>query len=856
MIMQSPQSSTESTATPVPQAASPMSSTDEMWKSDQQVHDHWSPVFEHFQSQTPRDIRNLKQSILRLIHENGITYTSPGESGNPVRPWQLDPVPFVLSPTDWAEMETGLLQRAQLLNLVLDDIYGPRNLIREGLLPPELIFSHSEFLRACCGEDGCRKLILSAEDLARGPDGKMWVINDRTQAPSGGGYCLENRDILNRLYPSLIGRCKVRRLASFFRQLKSTLQSLAPNGKEDPRIVILTPGPFAETYFEHAYLAAYLGYTLVQGEDLTVRDNRVWLRSLAGLEPVDVILRRVDSSYCDPLVFRTDSFLGVAGLMNAVREGNVALANPLGSGVLENPALMAFLPRICEFFFNEGLKLPSAATWWCGQPNELQYVLEHADQLVIKSIDRNPNLGSVFGANLSKTELEKLKKRIQARPYHYVGQEAVSFSTMPCLGDEGLEHRHGVLRAMIIATGKDASSAYMAMPGGLTRSAGGMDTFTVSNSAGGDSKDTWVLADEFEPYESLWGSSSDPHELAPDERNLPSRAGENLFWAGRYAERAEGMARILRRSLRCYFGEVLQGTTGDGTQMQILLDALFVVIGIEQEEPKTQKKKKVRPSYEEQLLPILDGAAAPGTFGFTLSSFANSCFAVRDLWSYDSWRVIQSIESHRQRLENPKKRSMNKYLDDLNELITKLMALIGLNLESMTRQAGWLMLDTGRRLERSQWLINIIQSILTSPIGESQLTVKLENLLAATGSLVTHQRRYRSQPQVESVLELMLLDENYPRSLIYQINRVQNHATLFPGKPGFGILREYDKLLLQAHTILKLCDISKLVLKDPKSSERENLNELLTQLSQMISGVSEYVTLYYFSHVSPNHLLS
>lgn len=847
-----------STATVSTAGISPaaLNSTDEMWLQDGKIKEHWNPVYDYFNSLRPKNIKSLKQSILRLIHENGITYTSHGQSGSADRLWQLDPVPLVLSPEDWTKMESGLLQRAKLLNLVLDDIYGPRNLLREGLLPPELIFSHPEFLRPCCGVPGSRELIQFAADMARGPDGRMWVINDRTQAPSGGGYALENRDVLNQLFPALIGQAKVRRLASFFRKLKATFQSLAPNHKEDPRIVILTPGSFAETYFEHAYLAAYLGITLVQGDDLTVRDNQVWLRSLAELEPVDVIVRRVDSSFCDPLAFRSDSFLGVPGLMNAVRAGNVALANPLGCGILENPGLMAFLPKICRFFFGHELELPSAATWWCGQKKELQYVLENADKLVIKSIGRTPVLGSVFGAELSSTELDELRNRIKARPYQYVGQEAVSFSTMPCLTDKGLEQRHGVLRGMVAAIGK-GSGEYIAMPGGLTRGAGMNNTHSVSNSEGGVSKDTWVLAENSVPYDTLWEDSNDPYELAHDERNLPSRAGENLFWAGRYAERAEGTARILRRSLRVYFSEVLQGMSIDGAQLQLMLDTLYAVTGGEVEEPQKHRNKKQQTHpLEKKLIPFLRGSTIPGTLGFTLKAFSNSCFAVRDLWSYDSWRVIQTIETQRLNFENSKKRPLEKYLDDLNELLTQMMALVGLNLESMTRQAGWLMLDTGRRLERSQWLINVIQSMLVESKMETQLTSKLENLLAATGSLVTHQRRYRTQPRVETVLELILFDETYPRSVIYQLDRVQSHAALLPEKTSHSRLREDQKLLLQAITKLKLCDVSTLAHLDSETSKREDLEELLKELTNIISGISEHLTLYYFSHVSPSHLLA
>ncbi|MEI6543767.1 MAG: circularly permuted type 2 ATP-grasp protein, partial [Methylococcales bacterium] len=362
-----------------------------MYAKENKALPYWERFMAALNSMGSEKLELRRREAQRLLRENGVTYNVYGDSQNLTRPWRLDPVPLLISSEEWLVIEAGLKQRADLLDLILKDIYGKQNLLKKGLLPAELVFGHEGFLHPCVGalQNQKRHLTIYSANLARGPNGLMWVLDDRTQAPSGSGYALENRTVMARVLPDIYRETQVHRLSGFFKSLHKGLVDIAPNNKEDPRIVIMTPGPLNETYFEHAYLAAYLGYTLVQGGDLTVRDGRVWLKSLAGLQAVDVILRRVDDSFCDPLEFRSESKLGVAGLLEVVRRGNVAIANPFGSSVLENPALLAFLPRLARHYLNEDLKLPSIATWWCGQRREREFVLQNIDSLVIKPINRS-----------------------------------------------------------------------------------------------------------------------------------------------------------------------------------------------------------------------------------------------------------------------------------------------------------------------------------------------------------------------------------------------------------------------------------------------------------------------------------
>ena len=435
---------------------------DEMLNRDGQVNPHWHPFMQVLDTLGLAEMESRDKEVKRLLRENGVTYMLHGERQGH-RPWELDPIPFIISNTDWQTISDGLTQRAELLNLILMDLYGERTLIKDGVIPPEVVYAHTGFLRACVGlaPSEFPFLLNYAADLARGPDGNIWILSDRAQAPSGAGYALENRTVLARALPNLFGEVGVHRLSFFFRALQNSVANLqyqlesavriAPHQIENPHVVVLTPGPLNETYFEHAYLANYLGYTLVQGDDLTVWDGRVWLKSLDGLRPVDIILRRVDDTFCDPLELRQDSRLGVAGLLEVIRQGNVIVINPPGSGILENPGLMPFLPDIAKRLMGEDLRLPSVATWWCGESKQREYVLANLEKLVIKTIHRHPGERSLFGTQLSKAELDTLRNQIKADPHLYVGQEHVHLSTTPSLIEGKLEPRRAILRSFLFA---------------------------------------------------------------------------------------------------------------------------------------------------------------------------------------------------------------------------------------------------------------------------------------------------------------------------------------------------------------------------------------------------------------------
>lgn len=826
---------------------------DEMLAAPGEVRAHWRYLAEALGSLGLSALQDRQREARRQLRASGVTYTVYGDPQGRERAWELDPIPLLVSSEEWQVIESGLTQRAELLNLIFKDIYGPQELVRRGILPMEVVYAHGGFLRAFhpLNPRATHPLTVYAADLARGPDGRMWVLNDRTQAPSGAGYALENRLVMTRILPSLFRDSHVHRLALFFQNLRASLAALSPRPDVDPRIVVLTPGPLNETYFEHSFLASYLGYTLAQGDDLTVQGGRVWLRSMRRLEPVDVILRRVDDHYCDPLELRPDSRLGVPGLVEAVRRGNVAVVNPLGASVLENPALNAFLPAIARHFLGQDLELPSAASWWCGQRAERDYVLANLDKLVIKPLYREAGVRPVFGALLTRKARARLAERIRARPHRYVGQEQLGFSAVPSLVDDGLEARHAVLRSFLVAR----EDGYVVMPGGLTRISPSQDTFIVSNQAGGQSKDTWILATEPEKQVSLLPSAV-PRVAAPDMRGaLPAGAADNLFWLARYAERAEQGARTLRTVLRVYRNAVEFRDPLDQACLDVLLSALTQVTA---SYPGFFGPQGVgaRASPVPELLALIVDGGRTGSVAFNLQALLSAAYAVRDRLSGDTWRVINGIRGKLEALQARNLTELDDVQDDLDEIVTSLVALAGLAQESMLRGQAWLFLDMGRRLERAQLLISLLRAVVVGGCEQNQEPALLESVLASTESLMAYRRGYHDQPQPEPVLALLLFEENNPRSLAYQLKELQERVDVLPREESAARLSEQARLVLDAVTRLHLADPSMLA-QAGETGRRGELDALLTGIDALLRETALTLARDYFTDLrGPQQLVA
>ena len=858
---------------------------DEMLDRIGHVNPHWQLFIQALSTLGLKEMVARHKDVERLLRENGVTYVVHGEKQG-YRPWELDPIPLIISNSDWKSISVGLTQRAELLNLILKDLYGEKRLIKEGLIPPEVVYAHAGFLRPCNEllPPNSPPLLMYAADLAKDSSGNIRVLNDRTQAPSGAGYALENRTVLARTLPHLFGEVGVHRLSFFFRTIQNSLAELAPRQKDNPHVVVLTPGPHNETYFEHAYLASYLGYTLAQGDDLTVLDGRVWLKSLDGLQPVDIILRRVDDIFCDPLELRQDSRLGVAGLLEAIRQGNVVVVNPPGSSVLENPALIPFLPNIARQLIGEDLRLPSVSTWWCGQPKQRDYVLANLKEFVIKPIYRQPNAKPLFGTELSAAELDTLRAQIYAKPHLYVGQEYIHFSTTPSLIEGKLEPRRATLRSFLFAE-KDG---YAVMPGGLTRCEGEVGELTVSIQEGGVSKDTWILAPEPEPHISLWQHPKRGPIILENSQGLSSRSAENLFWVGRYAERSEGHARLLRITLdkikigmevsplgqplpSVVFTETHGEESRDVSELAYLRSMLRSLTGLTSSHPGFVNKNGQE--LESELLSIMLDTKNSGSLVSTLQSLVNAAYAVRDRWSTDTWRVMNSIENLCNALQKniskdedfqshvtpngSDERTLQHIQTELDQLMIFLAALSGLNAESMTQTIGWVSLDMGRRIERALLLIVLCRSSLVAVQEEWIERLLLESILAAAESLITYRSRYRSALHLPTALEMLLLDETNPRSLVYQLKRLQEQIRDLPREKSGYRLSEEEQLILEALTQLQLSNTFQLAQRSEHLTQRQGLEKLLVRLAQILIEISDVLTQTYFSHVQgPQQLVT
>ena len=825
---------------------------DEMYASENKALPYWERFMAALNTMGTEKLELRRREAQRLLRENGVTYNVYGDSKNLTRPWRLDPVPLLISSEEWRVIEAGLKQRADLLDLILKDIYGKQILLKKGLLPAELVFGHEGFLHPGVGalKNQKRHLTLYSTNLARGPNGHMWVLDDRTQAPSGSGYALENRTVMARVLPDIFRETQIHRLGGFFKSLHKGLVNIAPHNKEDPRIVILTPGPLNETYFEHAYLAAYLGYTLVQGGDLTVRDGRVWLKSLAGLQLVDVILRRVDDSFCDPLELRSESKLGVAGLLEVVRRGNVAIANPLGSSILENPALLAFLPRLARYYLNEDLKLPSIATWWCGQRREREFVLQNLDSLVIKPINRSIVNHAVFGGSLSAKEKDLLREQILVKPHLFIGQEQVSFSTLPAFIDHQIEPRNAVLRNFVVASGDD----YEVMPGGLTRVARQKDNFVVSNQAGGISKDTWVLATEPDKPVSIWTQPRRNQAIDAVTEPLTSRAADNLFWVGRNLERTEAVTRLLRMVLDKYRLANESQETIDEECLAVFLRTLTQVTATYPGFMKADQVLLNAPLPE--LFSLIKDSHRRGSLTANIQSFFQAAFSIRDLWSQDTWRSVDNIQRRWQQRVLGNELALEQLPNHLDDLITGIVAFTGLTSESMTREAAWLMMDSGRRLERALALIALMRSTLALRHDDVLQNQVLEAVLVTTDSLTIYQRRYRSYIQLPLVLQLLLLDETHPRSVAYQLQQLSVHINALPRCKGTNFLSAEERIILKAYTDLRLCNVVELTQARDEDGVYAEFEELLSNTTNLLWRLAESIADAYFSHSQTSQLMS
>ncbi len=829
---------------------------DEMFDSTMQPRPHWRAMLQHLNSATPELMRERVDAVERQVRENGVTYNIYADPEGEKRPWDLNVVPLILPPDEWAGIEAAVIQRATLLNQILGDVYGEQKMLAEGLLPAALIHGNAGFLRPCHGirQSDDVALHFYAVDLARAPNGRWWVVADRTQAPSGAGYALENRIVISRTFPEMFRDLKVQHIGNFFSTLRDSLshwgricaanrgdgdtESESPTLREgeQPLIVLLTPGPYNETYYEQAYLARYLGYPLVEGKDLTVRNGLVWLKTISGPQRVHVVLRRVDDDFCDPLELRSDSALGVVGLTEAARRGTVLIANGLGSNLLESGALLGFLPALCRRLLDEPLKMPSVATWWCGEPAALLDVISRLDDLVIKPAFPQLRQFPVFGKDLDPQAREKFINEMRAQPQNYVAQELVHISQAPVWNNrqQGLNAATVGLRVYACAT----PNGYVVMPGGLARVATGLDARVITMQRGGASKDTWVQTTGKVNHLSLLLRTTTSRELVRGDMHLSSRLVENLYWFGRYAERSDNMARLMRTTLDFLMNVSPEYRGGEWPTVQALCQRFHLIEDDSGDEPeKTAPDLRSDAEVEFAVLRAVVAKDVPG-LASNLQQLYNVSCNLRERLSLDNWRTLNQVIQTLVR--TGKQPSLTDAITILDNATTSLMTMSGFALDGMTRDNGWRFLSIGRRLERLQFLCTVLQHALKMPPTSS-----LDWLLELSDSIVTYRSRYMARPEWLPVLDLLVSDESNPRSIAFQLAGLQKYLDRLARKYGPCGEEIFAPLLDELHALEPDRDLH---------SASERLRTLLRNVSSASVAVSDQIGLRFFSYTGDiNH---
>jgi uncharacterized circularly permuted ATP-grasp superfamily protein/uncharacterized alpha-E superfamily protein len=800
---------------------------------------HWRRLFVEIGRMGFQQLSRRWQSGQQLIQSQGVTYNVGNLQDGGEYPWPMDPVPLVIDAEEWNFIEQAAIQRATLFNSILTDLYGEQRLLHDRLLPAALVFANPHFLRPCFGikPPGGVHLHTYAMDIARSPSGDWWVIADRTQAPSGMGYTLQNRLLSARTLSAVFDQCHVRQLARFYDMKRDALLGLAPEQNGNPTVVLLTPGPHSETYFEHSFLAGQWGFTLVEGADLTVLDRRVYLKTLGGLKPIDVILRRLDDTFCDPLELRGDSLLGVPGLVEAARSGGVVIDNALGSGLVETSANMAFLPGLCRQLLGEELRMPSVATWWCGQEEPRRYVLEHLKELVMKPAFPRFGQHPEFPDSMEAAAYEGLIRRIEAQPETFVAQERVALSTVPSRADGGIAPRHVVFRVYAAWDGK----SYIVLPGGLTRVSTQDASLVVSMHLGGVSKDTWVLGGSVGAVPARRQAAVQiPLQQSPED--LPSRVADNLFWLGRYAERVESRVRFVRALWPALSSEEDFGRSVSlETAIRMLAGLAYLSSAT-----STASLGEQRWSVQRVLTGMVYDPSQMSSLRWNLKELRRVAVHLKERLSVDTWRVLQQLESQFSGFApaNADQRYFGG-LDLLDNVVLTLSAFSGLLMENTTRGFGWRFLEIGRRLERALQTIELLHASLGT--AGAELESCLQVLLQIADSSITYRSRYSTVLRTDLVLQLLLADESNPRSigfqlatLLHQINRLQEHEQ--------GPVSAERELAVNIVGSLRSSKMEDLARRD-RQGGFVALEELTDQLKRKLWEFSDTLTARYFSNL-------
>lgn len=802
----------------------------------------WAQFFGSLGSTGFAELNQRTASLARQIRDNGVSYNVYADSDSPQRPWSLDLFPLIISDESWRQIDTGVQQRVRVLDRVMADVYGPQELLKAGLLPPALVQGHPGYLRAMQGvaPAGDTHLHIAAFDLARGPDGNWWVVSQRMQAPSGLGYLLENRLTISRLFPNAFESMHVQRLAASYRAFIEGLKRMSPAGA-DAHVALLTPGPYNETYFEQAYLARYLGLTLVQGNDLTVRDQRLYLKTLQGLEPVHCLVKRLDDDWLDPLELRADSTLGIPGLLQVIRAGNVIMANAPGSAFLESSALLGFLPALARHLLGEELQLPALPTWWCGERAARDAALPLLDECVIKptypASPSHHSFEAARGKNLSVSQRDEWVGRIMRQGNAYTVQKALPMSQMPTWNADpqspAIVPRSLMLRVFAVS---DGPQSWRVIPGGLARLVS-PKAGVASMQGGGSSADVWVQTQGVVDRTTLLQPHLSPASVAQHKRLITSRAAEHLFWLGRHTERTENSLRLARLTLESLNGEDQTSEAQVSWLASMAEYSQLIPPGV----PATPMARRV---LERALVANLRGDEGASSVGYSLRAIKLAAATVRERLSQEQWNVIVKAEdeffSRSNDFSNEGYYSTMEALRVLESTSSYLAAMTGAQIDRMTRDDGWRLLSIGRQTERLSFLSSALISCFAS--GAAYDDGGFDALVALFDSTITFHAQYQQSRDVAALLDLLVLNRDNPHSL------------------GWVALTLRGQLLKLATSTGDVLEPLAAMVPDPEQWVLETLcnadgdypalGDLLQRCNDASSRVSDEISARYFSHVA------
>jgi len=817
------------------------SSFDELFDENKNIREYWREILADIESSGLEKLQKKQEEIDWHLEDNGVTYNTYNDLDEQIsRKWSLDPIPFVMMNDEWQNIKKGLQQRAKLFNLILRDIYSEQKLIKENIIPAEVIYGHKGFATEVYnfGSKENFNLYFYATDIARGPDGKMWVIKDKTQAPSGLGYAIENRLTMNVISKDLYPNIKINRLSSFIEELKELLNSLTDG--DISTAAILTPGPHNETYFEHSYLSSFLGINTVQGGDLLCKNGSLWLKSLSGLKKINTLLRRVDDRSCDPLELDSSSQLGVAGLVESMRQGNLNMINPIGSAVLENIGINPFMEKIAQYFLKEDLILPQIATWWCGQQKELEFVLENLQNFIIKKIDKSDEVDTYFPKKMSLYELEALRKMLQKNPNQYVAQEDVDFSTVPYYANNSITPRNAVIRTF----GLKKDNNYVVMNGGLVRASDTKENLLSPSKIGGTSKDLWILGKDTDNESPINFLTSKYVETSID--NIPTPKAENLFWLGRNLARSISTTRlilhVIKKITNFYRYEVVTSKESQKIIQNALTHMTMTYPGFLDE--NNRENLDIFPMIE--ITSVIKDYMRAGSLAFTFSMLANTNLNLKDLLTFELWKLFERWQKEWYEFISRTNDSTLTIASELDKFLIYQMAYKELVSESLFKEQGLLLYDIGCKIENSLLLISKARSMLCLKLDKSIRNDVLEGMLNSIGSFNAYRAHYKSALNLENIVNFLIFDKQFPKSLTYITEELLKEFKSLP--KAQSSISAYEEPIIEILNLLSSKTVEELLYISDSDGVYGKLDEMLAKISDLYLVCSDKFSHTYFSH--------